>query len=106
MFEVYAMYWWVQLLIVALCCLVFPSLFRIKAITQNVDAIHSAVQDSDVVEAHPTEPKIKKKGFLISSDEADKRTVYVEGFPMNADHDSLRAEFSVIGNVSSLCEMI
>lgn len=87
------------------CCLSFSfSSFlavRIKAITQDVDAIYSAVQGSHVVEVHPTEPKIKKKCFQISRDEADRRTVYVEGFPMNADHDSLRAEFSAVGDVSS-----
>lgn len=74
---------------------------RIKAITQDVDAIRNALRDSEVVEVHPSEPKIKKRGFQMSSHEADRRTVYVEGFPMNADHDSLRREFSNVGEVSS-----
>jgi len=73
---------------------------RIKAITQSVDAVRSALQSSEVVEVHPSEPKVRKRGFSLSSHEADRRTVYVEGFPMNADHDWLRNEFSRVGEVT------
>lgn len=73
---------------------------RIKAITESVDAVRSALQSSEVVEVHPSEPKVRKRGFSLSSHEADRRTVYVEGFPMNADHDWLRNEFSKVGEVT------
>ena len=73
---------------------------RIKAITNDAQIVFDALHDSKRVELHDSELKVKKKQFNTTSDDADRRTIYVEGFPMNADHDTLRARFSAVGEVT------
>jgi hypothetical protein len=68
-------------------------------LTKDTGKIREALQRSELVEVHPADDKLKKKRFVTTAADSDRKTVYIEGFALNDNHDTLAKRFSAIGNV-------
>ena len=72
---------------------------KLKQLTSDNALLGKAVGNSPVLELNEDHMKVRRKTELLELQNTDSRTVYVEEFPLNIDHDWLKLVFSKCGNV-------
>ena len=75
---------------------------KLKALTTDTEIILDAIKDSDIVAISEDRTKIKRISDLPTTDDSEKRTLYVKGYPISdADVtiESITETFSKYGKV-------
>ncbi|XP_070184512.1 la-related protein 7-like [Littorina saxatilis] len=80
----------------------FLSFNKIKELTEEMDVLAKSLRSSDMLEVSEEGTKVRRKTpvKILTPEEIDARTVYVEGFPRTLTHDWFQKKFSVCGKVN------
>jgi len=73
---------------------------KLKKLTNDVSVVAKAVENSPSLQLNTDRTRVKRTSKLLEIENVDARTVYVEEFPANTDHDWLKSIFSTCGTVS------
>ncbi|XP_012554375.2 la-related protein 7 [Hydra vulgaris] len=72
---------------------------KLKTLTSDLSVLVKAVEISDSLQLNNDKTKLKRKLPLPVIENVDQKTVYVEQFPNDIDHDWLKEIFSKCGTV-------
>ncbi|XP_065656533.1 la-related protein 7-like [Hydra vulgaris] len=72
---------------------------KLKTLTSDLSVLVKAVEISDSLQLNSDNTKLKRKLPLPIIENVDQKTVYVEQFPNDIDHDWLKEIFSKCGTV-------
>jgi len=72
---------------------------KLKQLTSDTAILAKAVGNSSSLQLNDGSTRVKRKEKLKDIENVDSRTVYVEEFPTNTDHDWIKSVFSTCGAV-------
>jgi len=73
---------------------------KMRSMTSDIGLIVEAAKSSNLVQPDTTGKRIRRTKVVPIAKNVDSRTVYVEGFPPDSTHDTLKQFFSVCGKVN------
>ncbi|XP_078050374.1 la related protein 7 [Augochlora pura] len=78
---------------------VFISFNKIRQLTTDINRINKALQASTILSTSEDGTKVRRITPIMSKENTDECTVYVQNLPPDADHEMLSAIFSEYGTV-------